>query len=49
MSDEDTKHKELVEMLLNAGFNTGWALNGANLVLWEHETEPPKPLKRPEA
>jgi len=49
MSDENTKHKELVEKLLEAGFTTGWALNGAELVLWEHEQDPPAPLTRPVA
>jgi len=40
-------HNELVQKLIDAGFDTGWALNGTELVIWEHEAEPPKPLKRP--
>jgi hypothetical protein len=42
-------HNELVTLLLEAGFNNGWALNGTDLVLWEHEQDPPAPLTRPEA
>jgi hypothetical protein len=37
------------KLLIDAGFENGWALAGEDLILWEHETEPPKPLKRPEA
>jgi hypothetical protein len=37
----------LIEILTKAGFTNGYALNGTDLVLWEHETEPPKPLTRP--
>jgi hypothetical protein len=46
---EETEHTKLVQKLIDEGFTTGWALNGTDLVLWEHEAEPPKPLKRPEA
>lgn len=42
-------HKELCELLIESGFDNGWALNGADLVIWEHEAEPPKPLTRPKA
>ena len=42
-----TKHEELIEMLLAAGFNSGWVLTGETLTLWEHETNPPAPLIRP--
>jgi hypothetical protein len=40
-------HNDLVQKLIDAGFDTGWALSGETLTLWEHEAEPPKPLKRP--
>jgi len=40
-------HQELNQLLLDAGFNTGWALSGDTLILWEHDTEPPAPLTRP--
>jgi hypothetical protein len=39
----------MVELLVNAGFTDGWALQGDVLVLWEHDAEPPAPLTRPEA
>ena len=42
-----TKHEELIEMLLTAGFESGWVLTGETLTLWEHETNPPAPLTRP--
>jgi hypothetical protein len=48
MSDENTKHKELVQMLLDAGYETGWALNGELLTVWEHKENPPSPLTKPE-
>jgi hypothetical protein len=44
---EAKAHNDLVQKLIDAGFDTGWALNGTELVIWEHEAEPPKPLKRP--
>jgi hypothetical protein len=44
---ESKAHNDLVQKLLDAGFDTGWALNGTDLVLWEHEENPPKPLTRP--
>jgi hypothetical protein len=37
----------MYKVLLDAGFDTGWALQGDVLVLWEHEENPPKPLTRP--
>jgi hypothetical protein len=40
-------HQELSQLLLDAGFNSGWALSGDTLILWEHEEEPPTPLTRP--
>lgn len=39
--------QEVQELLETSGFNNGWALNGIDLVLWEHEEEPPAPLTRP--
>jgi hypothetical protein len=41
------RHKELTQLLLDAGFDSGWALSGEVLVLWEHNTDPPAPLVRP--
>jgi hypothetical protein len=40
-------HEELKKLLLDAGFDNGWALSDEELVLWEHEQNPPKPLTRP--
>lgn len=40
-------HEEIIELLINAGFGGGWAISGNELVLWEHEEEPPSPLMRP--
>jgi hypothetical protein len=40
-------HKEAIELLSNAGFDSGWVLSDGMLILWEHEQEPPKPLTRP--
>jgi hypothetical protein len=40
-------HKELEQLLIDAGFNSGWVLFDTDLVLWEHEAEPPAPLTRP--
>jgi hypothetical protein len=45
---EAKAHNDLVQKLIDAGFDTGWALNGTELVIWEHEENPPKPLKKPE-
>ena len=40
---------ELETMLVEAGFNSGWAIADGKLTLWEHEQDPPAPLTRPEA
>jgi hypothetical protein len=40
-------HEELLQLLAESGFETGWVLNGQRLIVWEHETEPPTPLVRP--
>lgn len=37
----------MVQLLLDAGFTDGWAIAGDELILWEHEEEPPTPLVRP--
>ena len=41
-------HDELLQLLANNGFVTGWVLTGEQLTLWEHDTDPPAPLTRPE-
>jgi hypothetical protein len=42
-------NEELCQLLFEAGFDSGWAIAGDQLVIWEHEEDPPKPLTRPEA
>ena len=37
----------MVQLLLDAGFADGWAVAGDELILWEHEEEPPAPFVRP--
>ena len=37
-----------VQLLLDAGFNSGWAIKGDTLILWEHDQDPPAPLVRPD-
>ena len=41
--------EEIMKMLIDAGFDSGWSLNGTDLILWEHDEDPPAPLERPEA
>jgi hypothetical protein len=40
---------ELEMMLVEKGFDNGWAIADGKLVLWEHDADPPAPLTRPEA
>ena len=40
-------HEELLQLLADAGFNSGWVITGDVLTLWEHDEEPPAPLTRP--
>jgi hypothetical protein len=40
-------HEELKELLLEKGFDSGWALSGETLILWQHDIDPPAPLVRP--
>lgn len=40
-------HAEAIELLVNAGFQDGWGLADGVLILWEHDTDPPAPLERP--
>ena len=42
------KHEEAIQLLFDLGFDSGWALAGDTLILWEHDTNPPAPLTRPE-
>jgi hypothetical protein len=40
-------NEEVIELLLDKDFESGWALSDGTLILWEHEEEPPAPLVRP--
>jgi len=39
----------IAQSLIDAGFTDGWALADDELVIWEHDIEPPAPLTRPKA
>jgi hypothetical protein len=41
-------HEDLAKLLADAGFDNGWVLQGDQLLLWEHDENPPAPLARPE-
>ena len=47
MIDEQSEHQLACQKLINAGFDYGWALSGTDLILWEHEENPPAPFHRP--
>jgi hypothetical protein len=38
---------EATQLILDAGIIGGWTLYGDVLTLWEHDEDPPAPLKRP--
>ena len=40
-------HEELLKLLSDNGFDSGWVLTGETLILWEHDQDPPAPLTRP--
>ena len=40
-------HAELIELLVDAGFDGGWVLADGVLIVWEHDVDPPAPLERP--
>jgi hypothetical protein len=42
-------HDELVDLLHEKGFISGWALSGETLTHWDNDQDPPAPLTRPEA
>jgi hypothetical protein len=47
MSKELSKIEQLVKLLNDAGFTDGFACTENELLLWEHDDDPPKPLTRP--
>jgi len=40
-------HDELVDLLHEKGFISGWALSEETLTHWDNEEDPPAPLVRP--
>ena len=42
-------HNPMVQLLLDNGYDSGWAMTGETLTIWEHDADPPAPLTRPEA
>jgi hypothetical protein len=44
---EQTEHQKAIELLIDAGYETGWVLSEGLLVVWQHTENPPAPLKRP--
>ncbi len=45
--DFSMTHDELLQLLADAGFDHGWVLQGDQLVVWQHDQDPPAPLTRP--
>jgi len=45
----DNENTTLSNLLLEKGFTDGWVLSNDKLILWEHDENPPAPLKRPKA
>lgn len=41
--------EEAVQLLQNAGFNSGWVVSDGVLILWENDEDPPAPLTKPAA
>jgi hypothetical protein len=47
MSNQLEELKKIEKLIADAGFVGGCAVAGTELILWEHEADPPAPLKRP--
>lgn len=47
MSPKALVHEEACQILIDAGYENGWAISGIELVLWEHPEDPPPPFTRP--
>jgi hypothetical protein len=41
-------HEEAIKILVDNGFEAGWAMSGETLILWHHDQDPPPPFTRPE-
>ena len=48
MTSSNIGETPLINLLLEAGLDSGWVGSDEVLVLWEHDQEPPSPLVRPE-
>jgi hypothetical protein len=48
MRPEEQVFTALIQKLYDAGFENGWAVRDGNVVLWEHDVEPPLPFTRPQ-
>lgn len=44
---EKSEHQKMVDLLIEAGFEGGWVLQGDVLTVWDHDENPPAPLTRP--
>ena len=38
---------EAIQLVIDKGFQDGWAISNGILILWEHDEDPPPPLVRP--
>ena len=44
----ETAHNQVIQLLQDAGFDSGWVVADGKLMLWEHKENPPKPLIKPD-
>jgi hypothetical protein len=42
-----TSHDQAIQLLQDAGFDSGWVVADGKLVLWEHKENPPEPFVKP--
>lgn len=40
-------HLDLIKILKDAGITDGFCLHGLEIVIWEHDVDPPAPMTRP--
>ena len=40
-------HDQIVQLLTDKGFDEGWVVSDTELIVWEHDQDPPAPLTRP--
>lgn len=39
--------QQIITLLENAGFDSGWVVSNGELRVWDHQENPPAPLQRP--